>query len=442
MDDTPAAPAVVNAPPTILCVDDEPNILSALKRLFRPSGYRVLLAEGGALGLAVMEQEAVDLVVSDMRMPGMDGAQFLGAVRARWPATARILLTGYADMASTIDAINQGEIYRYVTKPWVDTDLLMTVRQALERQQLERDKRRLEALTQAQNEQLSALNNELEGKVRQRTAQLQTANDSLAQANDRLKTSFLTSIKVFAGLIELRHSAVAGHSRRVAALGRSLALKVGLDNKAAQDVFVAGLLHDIGKIGLPDKLLGKPVRTMTQDELVLYRKHPLTGVHALMALDELGPAAKLMRHHHERYDGHGFPDGLKATDIPLGARVLAVANDYDSLQIGTFSALKFSPQEAKEAMDKDRGRRYDPQVLDALFTLTGAPPKPVVRENRLRLSDLKPGMALARDFMSAEGVLLLGADHLLDQSLIDKMQAHEKSEGLMLTVWVKLPKDD
>lgn len=413
----------------VLCVDDEPNILSALRRLLRPSGYRVLVAESGAEGMELMASEQVDLVISDMRMPNMDGAAFLAAVKAGWPDVVRILLTGYADMASTIDAINRGEIFRYVTKPWVDSDMLLTLRQGLERKALEADKRRLEALTQQQNETLRQLNESLEVKVQARTAELQ-------KANERLKNSFLNSIKIFSSLIELRHPALAGHSRRVAAMGRSLALKVGMDAKAAQEVFLAGLLHDIGKIGFPDKLLAKPVRTMAFDELQVYNKHPLAGVHALMAFDELGTAARMIRHHHERYDGQGFPDGARGNDIPLGARVLAVANDFDSLQIGTFSAQQFTPKEAKQIMEKDRGKRYDPLVLDALFELTGAPPAPPLREVRLRLSELKPGMVLTRDFVSREGALLLGADHKLDAKLIEKMQAYEASEGLVMTAFV------
>lgn len=429
VDANQSAPAPSTHTWVVLCVDDEPNILSALRRLLRPSGYRVLVAESGAEGLELMASEQVDLVISDMRMPNMDGAAFLAAVKAGWPDVVRILLTGYADMASTIDAINRGEIFRYVTKPWVDSDMLLTLRQGLERKALEADKRRLEALTQQQNETLRQLNESLEVKVQARTAELQ-------KANERLKNSFLNSIKIFSSLIELRHPALAGHSRRVAAMGRSLALKVGMDAKAAQEVFLAGLLHDIGKIGFPDKLLAKPVRTMAFDELQVYNKHPLAGVHALMAFDELGTAARMIRHHHERYDGQGFPDGARGNDIPLGARVLAVANDFDSLQIGTFSAQQFTPKEAKQIMEKDRGKRYDPLVLDALFELTGAPPAPPLREVRLRLSELKPGMVLTRDFVSREGALLLGADHKLDAKLIEKMQAYEASEGLVMTAFV------
>lgn len=127
---------------TLLFVDDEANILSALKRLFRPFNYKILTAGSGMQGLELMEKERIDLVISDMRMPEMDGAQFLEQVRMKWPDTVRMLLTGYADISSAVAAINKGEIYRYISKPWEDNELTATVKQALERKQLEIEQRR------------------------------------------------------------------------------------------------------------------------------------------------------------------------------------------------------------------------------------------------------------------------------------------------------------
>lgn len=390
----------------------------------------MLVAEGGAQGLEILRSEPVDLVISDMRMPHMDGAQFLKAVKQEWPDAVRILLTGYADIGSTIEAINQGEIYRYITKPWTDEDMVLTVRQALERKALEREKERLEALTLEQNEALRQLNESLETKVQERTADLQ-------QANEKVKQSFLTAVKIFSTLMEMRHPILAGHSRRVAAVARSMAIQMGMSNMGVQNVFVAGMLHDIGKIGFTDALLTRPVRTMGPEELDVYRKHPLDGENALMALDELAPITKLVRHHHERFDGLGFPDSLKAHEIPLGARLLAVANDYDSLQIGTFSALRFTPEEARQTMEKDRGKRYDPQVLDALMVVLTAPPKPATRQRECKLSELKPGMVLAKEFTRIGGVLLLAIDQVLSAKLIERMQAYEAVEGVEMIAFVK-----
>jgi len=416
----------------LLCVDDEPNILSSLRRLFRQLGYRTTVANSGKEGLQALEENGndIDLVISDMRMPEMDGAQFLETVRERWPDVVRILLTGYADISSTIAAINKGQIFRYIAKPWDDADIEITIRQALERKQLERDKKRLEALTAKQNEELKALNYSLEEKVQARTQEL-------ALANEKLKNGFITSVKVFANLIELREGNLAGHSRRVADLARKLANKLGLSPKEAQDVFLSGLLHDIGKIGLPDALLAKAQTQMSGDDLGLYRKHPQKGEQSLMALEELRGAATIIRAHHERFDGQGFPDGLSGLAIPLGARILALANDYDGLQIGVVSPRRLSAEEAKKLVVEGRGKRYDPQVVDAFIGLAGAPEPERKPEIALPVAELMPGMVLARDLMARDGTLLLAADYLLDMSLIRQIRDYAATEGVSLSVWIR-----
>lgn len=425
MPDNAAPPAF-----TVLCVDDEPNILSSLRRLFRPCGYRVLVAESGAQGLDLLRSEPVDLVISDMRMPHMDGAQFLTAVRAGWPGVVRILLTGHADMASAIEAINQGQIYRYMNKPWGDDELLVSVRQGLEARALQCEKERLEVLTRQQNEALRALNETLEAKVLARTQELQ-------KANEQLKHSFFVAVKIFTSLIEMRHPVTAGHSRRVAALARSMAQHLGLKGADLQNVFVAGLLHDIGKIGFSDALLSRAQRALSDEERRIYQKHPVDAELMLIGVDELSPIAPLVRHHHEWYDGQGFPDGLWGDDIPIGARILMVANDYDGLQIGAVSALRFKPDEALQAMEKARGQRYDPQVLDALHAVVAAPAPSRPIEREVAVADLTPGLVLAREFVHRGSLPLLAADQVLSERLIQRMQAYEGAQGGGLTVYVK-----
>lgn len=416
-------------PPTLLLVDDEASILSSLRRVFRPGGYQILTAESGAAGLEILEREPVDLVISDMRMPEMDGSQFLEKVRARWPEATRILLTGYADITSTINAINKGEIYRYISKPWDDNDIVLVVRDALERKRLQAENVRLLALTQAQNEELRDLNASLEERVKQRTAELQEANTSLHDANERLKQNFLISIKMFSGLIELREGSVGGHARRVADLARKLAIQLGLDVKAQQDVFVASLLHDIGKIGFSDVMFRKSVAAMTIEELANYRKHPLSGAKALMPLVELRDAAALIKAHHERYDGAGFPERLAGIAIPIGSRILAVANDYDGLQIGTVLDKKLGPDETLKYLYGQRGKRYCPKVLDALADIMGGLGQDASREIRITAQDLRPGMVLVRDILAKDGTLLLSSDYVLDATLVRELQNYFEREA-------------
>lgn len=426
--------------PTLLFVDDEPSILSSLRRLFRPHDYRILTAESGAQGLEIIEQEPVDLVISDMRMPIMDGAQFLEQVRHQQPDTIRILLTGYADITSTINAINKGEIYRYVAKPWDDNDIVLIVAKALEHARLLHENARLTAITRQQNEELRQLNSSLEAKVRERTAELEQANTFLNLANDKLKQNFLISIKMFSGLMELRGRAVAGHSRRVADHARKLAARLDITGKPQQDIFLAALLHDIGKIGLPDALLAKPVSKMGSEELAQYRKHALSGESSLMPLDELKEAAKIVRAHHERFDGQGFPDGLQGEGISIGARILAVVNDFDALQIGTLSEKKLSVDEAKSILQQGRHKRYDAQIVDAFIDMLGGPVPESTRELMVAAADLQPGMVLSRDLISREGVLLLAADYVLDALLVRQIQDFARREGISLTLHIRTDK--
>ena len=425
---------------TLLLVDDEPGILSSLRRLLRPSGYAIHTAESGKAGLEILERESIDLVISDMRMPEMDGAHFLEQVRIRWPATMRLLLTGYADVSSTIDAINRGEIYRYIAKPWDDADLTLIVRDALDRQRLLSENVRLLALTRAQNEELKDLNANLEDKVKQRTAEIEQINSFLNLANERLKQNFLVSIKMFSGLMELRGGAMSGHSRWVADLARKLAVKMGIDGKQQQDIFFAALLHDVGKIGFPDALLSRPVSRMSGDDLGRYRKHSLAGESALMPLEELKDVSMIVRSHHERFDGQGFPDGLEGLRIPLGARVLSVVNDYDGLQIGTLSEKRMTEDEAKALLNQSRGKRYDPQIVDTFIEMLGGMAREVVRERPVSHADLKVGMVLSRDLVSREGALLLAADFILDVTLIKQIQDYAYRENHAVTTYIRTDK--
>jgi len=427
---------------TLLFVDDEPNILAALKRLFRPLGYTIHTANSGAEGLSVLEKESVDVVVSDMRMPEMDGAQFLEQVAARWPNTVRILLTGYADIGSTVAAVNKGGIWKYVSKPWEDDELKQAVHDALERKRLRDENRRLEQLTRKQNDELRELNTGLEAKVAARTGEIQQMMDQLDLTHETLKKSYTQSVKVFASLIEMRERHGRGHARRVADLAQRLALKLGMNATDAQDVMYAALLHDIGKIALPDKLLAKPFSELQPTERMDVVKHPVIGQGVLMALEPLQETGRFIRSHHEQWDGHGYPDGLSGDKIPLGARILAVANEYDALQLGSLTTTKMTPKDARDFIVKNSGKRYDPQVVAVFAALTADNTllAPAETGTKIASRELRAGMAIANDLVTKDGVLLLSRGYLLDDQLIAKIQSVEQSLGAKFEIYVTMPK--
>jgi response regulator RpfG family c-di-GMP phosphodiesterase len=435
--DTPAPILESSAPPTLLLVDDEPSILSALRRLFRAQGYRVLTAEGGQAALDLLQAETVDVVISDMRMPGMDGAQFLERARRLQPQSARLLLTGYADIASTIAAINDGEIDRYIAKPWDDNDILIVVREALARRALESRNRELTELTGRQNEELLALNASLEQRVQSRTAEIGQINDMLNVAYAELKSNFMLSMQIFAGLMELRHNGMSGHSRRVAAWAKKVCARLQLDERTSHDVHVAALLHDIGKIGFPDGLLSKPVSVMTPEETARYRKHTLNAEAALMPLTQLQTVAKFIRSQHERYDGNGFPDGLEGAEIPLGSRVLAPIIDYETLLAGTLAERRFSPEDAAASIRRGAGSRYDGKVVDALLEVLKEPIEEDREDRCISALELAAGMVLSRDLVSPHGTLLLAAGYTFDARVVRQVREYAHREGAKLTLHVR-----
>lgn len=429
-------------PPVVLFVDDEPSILSSLRRLFRPQGYRVLLADSGKAALAMLETEPIDLVVSDMRMPEMDGAALLEQVRERWPAVGRILLTGYADIGSTVAAINRGQIHRYIAKPWDDRELLMCVHDGLERRRLEKENRALLELTRTQNEELQSLNADLAARVKARTSELEQVNAMLETSFSQLQENFLLSINVFSGLIELRGGGLAGYSRQVADLAKRTARRLNVGPAMEEDVYVAGLLHEVGKIGFPDAMLRKPVSAMASDELALYRRHTLNGEAALLPLGRLQRVARLVRSHHERIDGKGFPDGLSGDDVPLGAQILSVASDYCAAQSGRMSLKRYSAAEAHSLILGGSGTRYEARVVEAFEQALQDEPidKPLDRE--LPAHEVMPGMVLSRDLLSPQGTLLLAAGYVFDARVVRQLREFAGREGVKLNIFVKLPEGD
>ena len=419
---------------TLLCVDDEANILSALKRVFRPQGYNVFTATSGKEGLSILETEQVDVVISDMRMPEMNGAQFLEAVKNRWPNTVRLLLTGYAEMSATVDAINKGGIYRYISKPWDDTAMVDLVREALERLQLEREKRRLEVENQQQNEQLKDLNANLEQRVKARTEEVEQTMHFLELANEKMKKNFMTSVRLFASLIDMRAEKMAGHSRKVTDLVRRVATQLNMKPNDFNELMYAALLHDIGMLGLPDKMLEKPFSALSSEERLEYIKHPIKGQMALMELEDLKGATAIIRSHHERFDGQGYPDGLSGMSIPLGARILAAVNDYDDLQNGTLTSNPMKEEDARSYIRDARGTRYDPAVVDALMAAlsVGSDQRGVL----VQAAGLKAGMVLARDVTSGDGILLLTKGYILTDEIIGQIYGYQKMESKPLLIYV------
>ncbi|WP_395598162.1 HD domain-containing phosphohydrolase [Pseudomonas sp. A1437] len=431
--------------PKVLLVDDEESILNSLRRLLRSQPYDVLLATSGAQALEILTQQPVDLVMSDARMPNMDGATLLAHVHELYPATTRIMLTGYADPAAIIKAINEGRINRYISKPWNDDEMLVTLRQALEHQHSERERQRLEQLAQVQNDQLKLLNSTLEKHVAARTAELQQTADMLDLAYEELKHSYVTGTEVFSLLANLRLPPAKQTNRQIIELVRVYCKMHGIDEASSRDLTMAAALYNIGKLSWTDNMMVTPSDLLRHTERDRYRGYPKQSESLLMTLDPMKDAARLILHHQERWDGSGFPDRLKGESIPLGSRLLKLAVDFVELQRGLILERQMNSDEALLYLRQYAGKLYDPELVEDFIQVCAAFLSDVVLADPdvkvLGTRELAAGMILARNLNADNGMLLLNAGKVLSELLVDKLISFEAMEGAKYKVFVKVPEE-
>lgn len=413
---------------TLLFVDDDAGVLKALGRLFRPLGHKLLFAENAEQALQTLREEPIDLLVADMRMPGLSGAQLLAEVATEYPKTYRMLMTGHADINAAIGGLNSGKICRFITKPWVDDELMNAVRGILEIRSLEKEKEALEAEALQQNEALRDLNVNLDQKAQERTAEYQ-------KLSDELRDKFIRAVRVFANMVELRGGILSGHSARVARMAVEIAKAMELPPVEVEEIELGSLLHDLGKLGFSDDLLAKPVAKLNYQEVRVHRTHPEMGYQAILAMLDVASVSKVIRHHHEMWNGTGYPDQLKGEDIPLNARIVAVANDYDSMISGTMGAIKYKPDQALKAIIKEKGKRYDPVVVEAFTAVINGG---VAREfeKLIKQTDARVGMKLTRDVVNTEGVVLVGEGQVLTERFVEKILDYQNPDQSPLKVWV------
>ena len=426
----------------LLLVDDEPSVLSSLKRLFFRQ-YEITLAEGGQAALDILEKESFDMIISDMRMPGMSGAELLKVCNEEYSDMIRVLLTGYSDLDSAIQAVNEGNIYRYISKPWDNDHLRNVVAEALETRDLKNTNIRLNHHIGEQNEELERLNRELQDKYEASTHAVGEAEAKLEKAYATLRQEFDSMVHILVATLELRLGEESGSNQRFAHLASIFSHLVGLNESEVQDVQYAALLRNIGKMPLPDSILAKSVLKMNRSEKLEYAQFPVYGQTSLMLLEPLQNASSIIRSHMELYDGKGFPDRLSGNAIPLASRILRIVTDYVEIQREhNFLGEVQSQQQAKDFIVNSAGKRYDPSLVD-IFTevLQNYNGDFVSNTDRILISDVKAGMTLADNLISPSGAVLLSTGTYLTERHVAKMKILERQfEGHEIYLHVKKSK--
>ena len=415
----------------VLFVDDEANILKAINRLFiDDDDLEIFTAAGGEEGLEILrENPDVALIVSDQRMPGMSGVEFLAASREIAPDALRMVLTGYADIDAAVDAINRGGACRYISKPWDDADLRAAVRDGVERFLLKEENRRLQEEIRRKNEELDRWNRDLEKMVQEQSMELQRKYDESRELNRRLRDHFRRTIKAVASLMELRDRRMRSHSENVSRLAVAAGKRMQMQKSDLEKLLVGAMLHDVGKIGISDVNLDVPPEKLDDLGRREYQAHPVIGQTAVATIVSMHHAGLLIRHHHERHDGAGFPDGLAGDDIPLGARIIAAADFLDH-RVRDFegdSGLELSLKNLKDLA----GSRFDPAVVPHVAAVAREVyaeilPHAGFVERELPAERLRSGMVLARDVVAPSGLLLLRKGVKLDAESIETLRNYAR----------------
>ncbi|MFN2514864.1 MAG: HD domain-containing phosphohydrolase [Pyrinomonadaceae bacterium] len=325
----------------ILIVDDEPEITAILSDLFAANYYSTSAASAEE-ALELLAKNNYELVVSDITMPGMSGLEMIPHVRKISPHAVVVMISGMQTVESAIDALRLGA-FDYVMKPFDLRQVEAVVKRALEHQELILAKQRYE--------------DHLEELVEQRTAELDQALNSLEDA-------YRSTLRALTAALETRDLETHGHSERVVTYSLRLGREYGLDERRIKSLEFGSLLHDIGKIGVPDSILRKPAK-LTDEEWVLMREHPLHGQQILRGIEFLRGAALVVAQHHEKWDGSGYPAGLRGEEIDLCARIFSVADAFDAMTSNRVYRKGKPYQDAAKELDDWAGRQFDPKVVEA-----------------------------------------------------------------------------
>ncbi len=336
---------------SILIVDDNQDISTILSMSLKKEGYRIITAQTGAEALSQIKGKSFNVVLLDIKLPDMNGLEILKVIKQNDPATIVIIITGHGFIEVAIEALRY-DAYDYLEKPLDMEKVKVTIKRGIQHQRLElKNKGLVKSLTKK--------NIDLNQKV-----------EEVLMLNKSLEALYLGTMAALVSTIEAKDCYTRGHSERVTDIAVSIAKELGFPEHEQELIRYACQLHDIGKIGIRDHILNK-LGALEQDEWDEIKHHPTTGADIVKSLGFLEKGILFIKHHHERYDGNGYPEGLKMEDIPLGARIIAVADSFDAMTSDRAYRKAKSVDEAILELKENAGKQFDPQVVEAFLRVKG-----------------------------------------------------------------------
>jgi len=403
----------------ILIIDDEQIVLVALSETLRREGYQIVALSNPLEAIELIKQQPFGVILTDQQMPQLTGLEFLAHAKQHQPDATRILITAVLSLSVAIDAINKGEIYRFIVKPWLREELLVTIKNAVQRFDLIRTNAALFEATRKMNAGLSA-----------QVVQIAEQNAQFDRLNHALQQNLQHSIQVSVKTLETFNPVLANQARRVFELCKAMSARLDLTEDEKQILEISAWLHDIGLVGASRKLIRQwqtAPDTLDEAERAIIENHPATGQALASFAHNLEAVGRVIRAHHERFDGTGYPDQLAQERIPWLARLLAVAVSYAHCPTEGEFAIEF--------IRNGSGTAFDPEAVRAFVRCL---PHAVVpkRQQEVLVSELKPGMVLASGIYTSVGVLLIPAGQALSEPHIAKLRNHTQVNDITQSLLV------
>ena len=402
--------------PSLLIVDDEPVVLGALKETLERERFSVVACQCPLKALALLAERDFAVIISDQRMPGMLGLDFLVESRRLRPHASRILITAVLALPTIVDAINKGEIFRFVAKPWLREELIATVRNAVQRHELVTHNSELLRETASLNEKLTSANAALAAQV----TSLEQQRQRLDVANRELAENYDHSLELCRRILTAYDPVLGGQTKALIEFAEQMAATEEFNDTERHALRAAARLCDLGLIGMPRETL-RAFRTkaeqLSEHERGMLHNHPVYSQTLAALVDNRTETGEIIRSHHERYDGRGYPDGLAGDGISWPARCLAVAVGFVESGVPKAAAL--------ETVLARSGSAYDPEAVRLFLKVSNLVQLPrQVRE--ILLHELEPGMVLANGIYSPHGLLLIGEGQALSPGTINKIRSHNQ----------------
>lgn len=410
----------------ILVVDDEKILLSALVQILKHTGFEVMGFDNPLNALAELQKRKFSVIISDQCMPGLTGLELLAKARQLQPFATRILTTGVLNLDTIVAAINTGEIFRFIIKPWLHEEFLATLQNAVQRHELICQNAHLQNATQTMNTQLVELNRSLEQQLQLTAHQ----NSKLGELNTALETNLRRSIELCVQTMQTYYPSLGNQASRVAEFARAMGQVAKLSPEEQRSLETAALLHDIGLVGVPRSIIRRWQENpdkLGDAERVLVEQHPILGQELAAFVSSLDQVGKIIRAHHERVDGLGYPDRLMGENIPWLARLLAVPV--------AFTACTGDEETALEQIKAGRDTAFDREALK-IFLLAQSVAIVPRRERQIIIGELRPGMVLARGIYSPTGLLLVPEGRQLNATYIEKVLNYNRIQPLVQTLTV------